>query len=268
MKYLKTYESYYQPAWFTYLSNLNKEEGLEIAEFLEKMLGTKETPLNVYDGDGEYYSKSAKIYGKSKDDMIFIHNIKYNIIYIHKNKIWDVLESKYNLKYNDIRTIIREYINVTYNLKDSNILSTESYEYNPNIPSWVNHLISLEHYDSVEIAEFLERMLGTKETPLNVYDGKNYRKSTKVYGVSPDDLRFTHYNYEDSKTGGFWIKFNEIWTVLRSKYGLNDTDIKTIIKGYIEETYNLKASYTGGESYLHIEGIEETYNLKGSETLK
>jgi hypothetical protein len=36
MKYLKTYESYYQPAWVTYLSNLNLEEGLEIAEFLEE----------------------------------------------------------------------------------------------------------------------------------------------------------------------------------------------------------------------------------------
>jgi hypothetical protein len=125
------------------------------------------------------------------------------------------------------------------------IKTYETYEYNPNIPAWVNHLISLEHYDSVEIAEFLEEQLGTKETPLNVYDGssKTYNKPTKVYGVSPDDLRFAHYDYQDSKNGSFWIKHTGIWKVLSSKYGLNVTDIETIIKGYIEETYNLKGSY-------------------------
>jgi hypothetical protein len=120
----------------------------------------------------------------------------------------------------------------------------ETYEYKPNIPAWVNHLISLEHYDSVEIAEFLEEQLGTKETPLNVYGGKDYIKPTKVYGVSPDEGRFAHYDYQDSKNGGFWIRFVGIWSVLSSKYGLNYTDIQIIIQGYIEETYNLKGSYT------------------------
>jgi hypothetical protein len=111
-------------------------------------------------------------------------------------------------------------------------------------PLWVTYLSNLNLEEGLEIAEFLEKMLGTKETPLNVYGGKNYSKPTKVYGVSLDDLRFAHYNYQDSKNGVFWIKFTGIWEVLRSKYGLNDTDIKTIIHGYIEETYNLKGSYT------------------------
>jgi hypothetical protein len=148
------------------------------------------------------------------------------------------------------------------------IKTYETYEYNPNIPTWVNHLISLEHYDSVEIAEFLEEQLGTKETPLNVYDSKYYSKPTKVYGVSSDDLRFAHYDYQDSKNGGFWIKLGGIWSVLRSKYGLNDTDIKTIIQGYIEETYNLKGSYTYTGVNFKWLYIEETYNLKGSYTTK
>jgi hypothetical protein len=117
-------------------------------------------------------------------------------------------------------------------------------------PAWVTYLSNLNLEEGLEIAEFLEEQLGTKETPLNVYDGKNYSKPTKVYGVSPDDLRFTHYDYQDSKNGGFWIKYAEIWSVLQSKYGLNDTDIQTIIYGYIEETYNLKGSYT------HINVVE------------
>jgi hypothetical protein len=111
-------------------------------------------------------------------------------------------------------------------------------------PAWVTYLSNLNKEEGLEIAEFLEEKLGTKENPLNVYDSKHYSKPTKVYGVSPDDLRFAHYDYQDSKNGGFWIKFGGIWSVLRSKYGLNDTDIQTIIKGYIEETYNLKGSYT------------------------
>jgi hypothetical protein len=113
-------------------------------------------------------------------------------------------------------------------------------------PAWVTYLSNLNLEEGLEIAEFLEEMLGTKETPLNVYDGssKYYNKSTKVYGVSPDDLRFAHYDYQDSKNGGFWIKHTGIWSVLSSKYGLNYTDIQIIIKGYIEETYNLKGSYT------------------------
>jgi hypothetical protein len=74
MKYLKTYESYYQPAWVTYLSNLNKEEGLEIAEFLEEMLGTKETPLNVYDGSSKNYINQQKF-------MVF-HQMIYDLLII------------------------------------------------------------------------------------------------------------------------------------------------------------------------------------------
>jgi hypothetical protein len=111
-------------------------------------------------------------------------------------------------------------------------------------PAWVTYLSNLNKEEGLEIAEFLEEKLGTKETPLNVYDSKHYDKPSKIYGVSPDEERFAHYDYQDSKTGGFEIKYSGIWEVLSSKYGLNYTDIQTIIKGYIEETYNLKGSYT------------------------
>jgi hypothetical protein len=82
-------------------------------------------------------------------------------------------------------------------------------------PAWVTYLSSLNKEECLEIAEFLEEQLGTKETPLNVYDGKNYSKSTKVYGVSPDDLKFVHFNYQDSKK--WWFLDKICWDMVSFK---------------------------------------------------
>jgi hypothetical protein len=118
------------------------------------------------------------------------------------------------------------------------IKTYETYEYNPNIPAWVNHLISLEHYDSVEIAEFLEEQLGTKETPLH----KEKVQKTNKYTNSMDELIFIHWNYDDIKNSEIWFQ-PSIWNLLEINYNLEHDMIYKLIENYIKDVYELKFSY-------------------------
>ena len=44
----------------------------------------------------------------------------------------------------------------------------------------------------------------------------------------------------DKKNGYFWVDYDKIWSVLESKYGLNDQEISELIKGMVEEHLKLE----------------------------
>ena len=114
MNYIKTFENF-EPTkdkGFQLLSNHTK--GQEILELLEDKLGTIENPLNVYN------NKESNYYGRDKDNIMFRHfdyqepeNSQY---WVRHDGLWTVFESKFNLKYDDIQSIIHWYISTTYNL--------------------------------------------------------------------------------------------------------------------------------------------------------
>lgn len=50
------------------------------------------------------------------------------------------------------------------------------------------------------------------------------------------------YMEQDGNNDRLWICDNKIWSNLKSEFGLNDQDIKDLIKNMVEEHFKMKVS--------------------------
>jgi hypothetical protein len=64
-------------------------------------------------------------------------------------------------------------------------------------------------------------------------------KGDRTIYVNEDRLPLFYY-YQDKKNGYVYINYNEIWSFLKSFFGLEYEQMKGIITYWLEETYNLK----------------------------
>ena len=84
----------------------------------------------------------------------------------------------------------------------------------------------------------------------------------KTFYINEDRIILFYY-YQHEKNGFVYINYDEIWSFLKSIFGLESEQIKGVITHWLEETYNLKGlTPTQGSASSKIE-LEETYNLKG-----
>ena len=68
---------------------------------------------------------------------------------------------------------------------------------------------------------------------------------------------------QDLKNGMLWVGYDTIWSDLENTFSLEYDDVQSIIKKWVEVTYNLK----GVKPVLCLHelflSVEVTYNLKG-----
>ena len=61
-----------------------------------------------------------------------------------------------------------------------------------------------------------------------------------------------------------YIDYYVIWEFLEEGFGLNYTEIKDIIKYWLESTYNLRGTIPGLNLNVGLRLLESTYNLRGT----
>jgi len=72
----------------------------------------------------------------------------------------------------------------------------------------------------------------------NFGDLKPVVKDDKTIYINEDRLVLFYY-YQDKKNGCVYINYDEIWSFLKSIFGLESKQIEDIIKQWLGETYNL-----------------------------
>jgi len=84
----------------------------------------------------------------------------------------------------------------------------------------------------------------------------------KTFYINEDRIILFYY-YQHDKNGYVYINYNEIWSFLKSIFGLESEQIKGVITHLLEETYNLKGLTPTRSDMYFVNLLEETYNLKG-----
>ena len=87
-------------------------------------------------------------------------------------------------------------------------------------------------------------------------------KGDKTFYVDSEQKPLFMY-YQDSENGRVWVDWDRIWSVLRNDFGLDYGEIKELIRGWLEEAYNLRGFTPEGSVLAKIFTLEETYNLMG-----
>tara|TARA_R110000803_G_scaffold4416_6_gene14883 strand:+ start:2876 stop:3220 length:345 start_codon:yes stop_codon:yes gene_type:complete len=64
-------------------------------------------------------------------------------------------------------------------------------------------------------------------------------KGDKTYYVDSEQKPLFQYK-QDLENGLVYIHYHRIWSVLEKDFGLNRTEIKGLIKRWLDETYNLR----------------------------
>jgi hypothetical protein len=64
-------------------------------------------------------------------------------------------------------------------------------------------------------------------------------KDNKIYYVDSERKPLFMY-FQDSENRRVYINYVRIWSVLEKDFGLNNAEIKGLIKRWLEETYNLR----------------------------
>ena len=84
----------------------------------------------------------------------------------------------------------------------------------------------------------------------------------KTFYINEDRIILFYY-YQHEKNGFVYINYDEIWSFLKSIFGLESEQIKGVITHWLEETYNLKGLTPSWMVFIRTFKLEETYNLKG-----
>jgi len=91
----------------------------------------------------------------------------------------------------------------------------------------------------------LQDFLKEKFSNLKKYEN-NYKKSI-FYGNSKRDIILEWFNYDkrDEKIDVLCVKEDYLWTVLNSKFNMDDIEIEELILWWVDNELNLKASNAG-----------------------
>ena len=66
----------------------------------------------------------------------------------------------------------------------------------------------------------------------------------------------------DRKIDKVYINYDEIWSFLSNKFGLNHTKIKSLTQEWLDETHNLRGVTTGIFNDVQNISLDEVYSLK------
>ena len=82
------------------------------------------------------------------------------------------------------------------------------------------------------------------ETPLswlidNFSDLTPVVKGDKIIYVDNNNNEKLFYYYQDDKNGNCYISDGEIWSVLKSHFGINDAEVQKVITIWLDEVYGL-----------------------------
>jgi hypothetical protein len=69
------------------------------------------------------------------------------------------------------------------------------------------------------------------------------------------------YYYYDSKIKYLWIDYKNIWSVFESKYGMEYSDIQSLITGYAVSTHNIEVKHTSFRKPYEYHGAVSTHNI-------
>ena len=86
-----------------------------------------------------------------------------------------------------------------------------------------------------------------------------------VFYVNSDNEIFMEYDKENENV---WVGYDQIWLKLESLFYLNHSDIKLIMKDWLEDHYNLRGLKQSFYDRLFKRRLEEHYNLSGSSQLR
>ena len=86
----------------------NKLEHI-VLKYLNKLYGDLENCRTDDYPDSVFFVKSKKVYME--------YYLKNEKLYVDYNTIWSDLENTFSLEYNDIQSIIKKWMEVTYNLR-------------------------------------------------------------------------------------------------------------------------------------------------------
>jgi hypothetical protein len=118
------------------------------------------------------------------------------------------------------------------------------------------------------------RLFGDKEVIKRAYqdnpseflnqlnDLTSIEKSNVIYYVDKDKRPLLYY-YPNKKNGNVYMDYDSIWMFFSEVIGLEYSEIQTIIKNWLEETYNLRGLTPDYVDFMSLMELEETYNLRG-----
>jgi hypothetical protein len=66
----------------------------------------------------------------------------------------------------------------------------------------------------------------------------------------------------DRKTDDVYVSYYDIWSVLEDNFDLNNSDIRDLIKVWLDEVYNLRGVTPHSITLHSITLLDEVYNLK------
>jgi hypothetical protein len=175
--------------WWDFLYNIEPHLCLEIASFLETVLG-----------NGNFGKKAMLFYGDpvvgftNKNILYFVYVEKNQQILVDFPKIWEVLSNKYKLKNIDIKVLISKYLSHIYELEintvgtivmeDKNLVNENNNDEYDKLPKFCKLLLKYTDHtkDILDITVFLEETYGTKEKKLSFRQNDlDYRDVANVF---------------------------------------------------------------------------------------
>jgi hypothetical protein len=171
------------------------------------------------------------------EDRLFLfyyfQDYKNGYVYISYDEIWSFLESIFGLESLQIKGIITHWLEETYNLKglkpakswwDHRVRLEETY----NLKKEMKYIITENRINQIIMKWFNDKF----------GDLKPIVRNGKTFYINEDRLVLFYY-YHDDKNRDVYINNDEIWSFLKSIFGLESKQIEDIIKQWLGETYNL-----------------------------
>jgi hypothetical protein len=195
------------------------------------------TWLNNNFGDLTPIVEDEKTYYVNEDRLplfYYVQDSKNDNVFINYYEIWSFLESMFDMDYQQIQGVIRDWLEETYNLKGitpipSNSIFFEVLEETYNLKE-MKYIITENKLDKVALT-WLSNNFGNL-TPIV--------EDEKTYYVNEDKLPLFFYFQKEEKLY-IYIDYDEIWSVLETMFSMGYNQIQEFIPQWLEETYNLKS---------------------------
>ena len=128
--------------------------------------------------------------------------------------------------------------------------------------------------------ESVVKIVGSSDKTFEIFDIKEPMDFLNLFNdldivQSEEQENWTFYRYKkghnfmiyNRKNDYFYINYDEIWSVLENKFGLNYDETQELTQRWLDEVYNLR-----GVTPIHLmfkkqELLDEVYNLKKLEYL-
>ena len=206
------------------------------------------------DGDGQYYYGDTGtheiyyvFYTSPTDEHLIISPTVMNIVEsdypeMYLSEFFELLVKTFNIQYHSTLTDREIYVDdneIPYPLGDN------IHESRINLRKMTPELF---------FQKVLYRTSETKTDP-------RYPNSIFYYDPETKEINFELYRDQNEKTDYLWVRYDGIWSKLQSDFNLDYRSIQDLIKGMVEEHYNLGSVTPEWRRNKLEEMVEEHYNL-------